>query len=450
MSFKYAAHKISDYEWILDKGVSKPIRIFMNQTIYDASEEEMWKQAVWATTIPSVEHIIVTPDGHTGYGVPVGLVIATKNYIAPCAAGFDIGCGMALLKTNLTKEDIAPKEKRRAWIRAVEDRVASGMGTHQSPLQKKIKMGSFQDILQNGINAFDYVPKSVKERFERINHKVVKYEQYKRAEERGLPSLGSLGGGNHFLELQQDSEGNVWVMIHTGSRGYGHQIATNFFNEGLEWWNEAYPDNKLGKGQKELISFPVDSPIGQRYYNAMNQAANYAIANRFIISMSIMDAIQEVFKGDTEVFYEISHNLVQPESGLFVHRKGATRALTAGHPLLINTQYEKTGHPVLIPGSMGTSSAVLMPEDSARSLYSVNHGCGRVMSRGNAKRTFDQETVNKEMDDMDILYNSRNVPIDESLRCYKDIDQVLETVEGAKLAKVCIRLYPRAVIKGND
>ncbi|MBE3085610.1 MAG: RtcB family protein, partial [Bacteroidetes bacterium] len=131
-------------------------------------------------------------------------------------------------------------------------------------------------------------------------------------------------------------------------------------------------------------------------------------------------------------------------------RKGATRAFPAGHELLIGTDYEKTGHPVLIPGSMGTSSAVLMPKDSKKSLYSVNHGCGRVMSRGQARKTLDQEQINKAMDDMDILYNGWNVPIDESLNCYKNINEVLQTVEGAGLAKVITNLRPRAVLKGCD
>jgi tRNA-splicing ligase RtcB len=449
MSFKYAVTKISDYEWLLEHGVSKPITIFMNQNLYDQSEEEMWRQATWATGIPSVEKIIITPDAHAGAGVPVGIVVATKDHIAPCAAGYDISCGMVLLKTSVKAEEIATKEKRREWVKAVEDRVACGIGTRQSPHQKKIKPVMFPDILQTGLNAFDYVPQSVKDNFEKTSHRVTSYQKYTRAEERGIPSLSSLGSGNHFCELQQDEKGSVWVMVHTGSRGYGHQVATDFFNEGLEWWNNSHV-NQLGKGQKEMISFPVDSDIGKRYYNAMNQAANYAIANRFLIAIAVMEAIQEVFKGTAEVFYEISHNLVQIENGLFVHRKGATRALTGGHALLLGTPYATTGHPVLIPGSMGTSSAVLMPVNSEKSLYSINHGCGRVMARGQAKRTLNQTTINTEMDNMDIIYNDRNVPIDESLHCYKNIDEVLETVEGAGLAKVVIRLYPRAVIKGSD
>jgi len=238
-------------------------------------------------------------------------------------------------------------------------------------------------------------------------------------------------------------------MIHTGSRGYGHQIATDFFNEGLEWWNSTHTD-QLARKDKEKVNFPVDSDIGRRYINAMNQAANFAIANRYLIAQASIEAVQNVFQDTPEIYYEISHNLVQYEEGLWVHRKGATRALPARHSLLKDTEYETTGHPVLIPGSMGTASAILQPQDSRKSLYSVNHGCGRVMSRGQANRTFDQTVLNKEMDDMDIIYNTRNVPKDESLHCYKAIDEVLATVEGAELAKITVNLRPRAVIKGND
>jgi tRNA-splicing ligase RtcB len=449
MSFKYQAQKINDFEWLLERGVSTPIRVFMNQTLYDQSEEEMWRQATWATSIPSVQQIILTADSHVGAGVPVGIIVATKDHVAPCAAGFDISCGMLLLSTTLTKEDIATKEKRRAVMKAVEERVSLGIGRHRMAKQIDIDSNKFNEILQYGLQALN-VPKKVQARFEKSFHRVDNFVHYADAFKRGSGQLSSLGGGNHFIELQQDSTGKIWIMIHTGSRGYGHQIATDFFNEGLEWWNLTHPDQQMGKGQKEQVSFPVDSDIGKRYLNAMNQAANFAIANRYLIAQAIIESVEEVFMTTPEIYYEISHNLVQLEDGLWVHRKGATRALTAGHPLLTGTEFEATGHPVLIPGSMGTASAVLMPVDSKKSLYSVNHGCGRVMARGAARRTLDQAVVNKEMDDMDILYNNRDVPIDESFHCYKGINDVLDTVAGAGLAKVIINLKPRAVIKGND
>lgn len=448
MSFKYQAVKIAENEWLLEKGVTTPISIFMNDKLYNESEEEMWKQATWATSIPSVQKIVITPDAHAGAGVPVGVVVATKDHIAPCAAGYDISCGMLLIKTSLTSEDIAPKEKRRALMKNIEDRVALGAGHHRVVNQTYITHDKFTEILQNGLQALD-VHSSVQSKFEKSYHKVHNYEHFDKAFKRGSIQLSSLGGGNHFLECQVDDNGNVWVMIHTGSRGYGHQVATDFFFEGLDWWNSNHVD-QLPKHMKEQISFPVDSNIGKRYLNAMNQAANFAIVNRYLIARASIEALQDVFKASSEIFYEISHNLVQKEGDFWVHRKGATRAFPAGHELLIGTEYEKTGHPVLIPGSMGTSSAVLMPKDSKKSLYSVNHGCGRVMSRGQARKTLDQSQINKAMDDMDILYNGRDVPLDESLNCYKNIDEVLQTVEGAGLAEIITNLWPRAVLKGND
>ena len=448
MSFKYQAQLIGNCEWLLDKGVTVPISVFANQKLYDASEEEAWRQATWATTIPSVKKIVVTPDFHAGAGVPVGIVVATEDHIAPCAAGYDISCGMISLKTKLTKEHIASKEIRRAWINAITERIALGVGKEQMARQYKVTGVKLKEILMHGILALEQ-NKKILERFEKTHHEVKDYAHYERAYDRGYYQLSSLGDGNHFLELQQDSDDNVWIMVHTGSRGYGHQIATDFFNEGLAWHNANHVE-QLAPKNKELVNFPVESMIGKRYLNAMNQAANFALANRYLLAKAISEATEEVFKDSPEIVYEISHNLVQFEDGLWVHRKGATRAFPSGHEALKGTMYESTGHPVLIPGSMGTSSAILYPQDSKKSLYSVNHGCGRVMSRGQAKRTFDQGTLDKEMNDMDILFNTRNVPMDESLHCYKDIDEVLETVESANLAKVSVKLYPRAVIKGND
>jgi tRNA-splicing ligase RtcB len=353
---------------------------------------------------------------------------------------------MISLKTKLTKEHIRSKEIRRKWIDAVLQRVALGCGREQMPQQYKVNDKKLKEILVNGSLAFE--TKNL-DKFEKTNHPVKEYVHYEKAYNRGYYQLSSLGGGNHFCELQQDLTGNIWIMIHTGSRGYGHQIATDFFNEGLAWHN-SNNTQKLAPKDKELINFPVDSDIGKRYLNAMNQAANFALVNRYLIYKAIEEATIEVFNDCPEIVYEISHNLVQFENNLWIHRKGATRAFPKGSPLLKGSCYESTGHPILIPGSMGTASAILYAEDSEKSLYSINHGCGRVMSRGFAKRNLVQSTVDKEMDDLDILYNTRHVPIDECMHAYKDIGEVLKTVEDANLAKVAINLIPRAVIKGFD
>ena len=180
MSFKYQAIKVNDSQWILDKGVSTPITIFMNDKLYDASEEEMWKQATWATTIPSVQKIIITPDAHAGAGVPVGIVVATKDHIAPCAAGYDISCGMIFLKTSLTKDDIFSKEIRRSLMKNIENKVALGAGSHRALKQINIKGNTFIEILQYGLEALN-VNKKIQAKFEKPYYKINEYEHFEKA-----------------------------------------------------------------------------------------------------------------------------------------------------------------------------------------------------------------------------------------------------------------------------
>ncbi|MFL5320042.1 MAG: RtcB family protein, partial [Myxococcaceae bacterium] len=256
--------------------------------------------------------------------------------------------------------------------------------------------------------------------------------------------LGSLGGGNHFTEMQVDEQGKVWVMLHTGSRGFGWNIAKHFFVEGAAQLG-------LQRRSEDNVWLDAESALGRSYWNLHNMAANFAVANRLMIGEAVCDALEAVFGGTAEIYYEISHNLIQKEDGKFVARKGATRAFPAGHPSLKNTVWKDTGHPILIPGSMETGSAILFAEEgAAKSIYSVNHGSGRRMSRGEAKRVLNQKETDARLAREDILLNTRNTPIDESGPCYKNLDDVLATVEMAGLAKVHKRLRPIAVIKGND
>ena len=452
MSFKYQAVQITPFQYRLETGVRIPIDVFMSEALYNASEESMWLQATWATTIPSAIHTILTADGHTGAAVPIGTVVVTTEHVAPCAAGYDINCGMMTLATNLRAEDLASRVVRRALLEAIQQRVALGTGGHRAPKQIHITDAKYKEILNTGLHAFDSTLRGEqRSHFESLQYDVHTYEHFEFAYNKGYPQLGSLGGGNHFIEIQVDQFGKVWVMIHTGSRKYGYSVATQFFNEGLEWWNATHETKEqLRKGQKEAIYFPVESDIGRRYLNAMNQAANFAKVNRYLIANAVIDSFEEVLKDTPHIHYEISHNMVSKEDGLFVHRKGATRALPAGHPLLEGTPYSSSGHPILIPGSMGTSSAILVAVDSAKSLYSINHGSGRQLPRGAAKRTLDQATENDRMDRLDVIHNNRDVPLDESAPCYKDIGEVLRTVEGAGLAKVCLTLRPIAFLIGCD
>jgi tRNA-splicing ligase RtcB len=266
------------------------------------------------------------------------------------------------------------------------------------------------------------------------------------------------------MQVDRDT-GEVWVMVHCGSRGYGWQTANHFFYEGAAL-------RGLPKNQREESWLRADEPLGRAYWAHHNSAANYAVANRHLIVQGIDEALSEVFGAQCEVYYEISHNLVQEETIVlpdgttkrgFVHRKGATRALPAGHPDLVGTAWERTGHPCLIPGSMFDGAAILFAcAGAAKSGFSVNHGSGRQMARGAAKRSLEveQNQIDREMREVErdfagiaikgIVGNTERTPLDECRRVYKDLDEVLGVLEGEGIARVAHRLYPIANIKGMD
>lgn len=439
MSFKYQAYKAGPGHYVLEAGVKVPVHAFLSDELYAISEEEAWKQARDTANMPGVTSVVLTPDLHTGYGVPIGCVIVTDTTILPTAAGYDIGCGMVQLRTNLDADKVADKTKRRAWIDQVQSKIGVGVGQPS----KMTRKASFDDVVRFGAKALGRVSDSTERNFIPVPDKLpcaVPDRAMAKADQ-----LGSLGGGNHFCELQvEEGTNKVWAMVHTGSRGYGWNIADSFFRKGAEALG-------LPVQQRELAWFERTSELGKSYWALHNMAANFAIGNRVMIGNAVCDALMDVFGGEAEIFYEISHNLIQEENGRLVHRKGATRAFPKGHSFLKGTKWEESGHPILIPGSMATGSAILYAEPGAEaSAFSVNHGSGRLMSRGQAKRTLDQVAIDKQMNDADIIINTRNTPIDESGPCYKDLNQVLATIEMAGLAKVAHRLRPVACIKGND
>jgi tRNA-splicing ligase RtcB len=439
MSFKKQAQVVGPGHYILPESseVKVPVDIFLSEELYEASEDTAWDQMAAAANFPGVVKVAVMPDTHQGYGVPIGIAIMTDKTILPTAAGYDIGCGMVQLETTLTADQVMDKAKRRAWINKVTGLIGIGKGE-----SGKIKpKASFDDIVKFGAKAMGRLPGFTEREFIPVEQDV----KLPPKAERGKNQLGSLGGGNHFCEMQvEDATGKVWVMIHTGSRGYGHGIADHYFEEGAELLGLSGKDREMGW-------FYRDSEIGKRYWSLHNQAANFAIANRLLVGQAVCDALMDVFGGEAKIFYEISHNLIQEENGYLVHRKGATRAFPAGHKMLEGTRHEEKGHPILIPGSMKSGSAILYALPRAeRSCYSVNHGSGRVLGRKAAARTLDQAKIDREMNEADILINTRNTPIDESDPCYKSLDKVLATLEQAKLATVAHRLRPVACIKGND
>jgi tRNA-splicing ligase RtcB len=420
------------------------VRLFMTDTLLRELEDDIGPQIANTRRFPGVLDVAITPDAHVGYGVPVGSVIATSGTLAMGPVGYDIGCGVAMLRSDVPRDRATP-DRLRAFSREVMKRVGLGKGASGIPFPQ----ARFQEIVRGGATALG----ERRGRAERDRIPVEDGWDIPRDSRawRGQDQLGSLGGGNHFIELQHDGE-RLWVMYHTGSRGFGHGLATHYFEK-------ARDEHGLGKGQMDLGYFTPESPHWRSYRNAVAAGGNYAIANRLLIGRAVAAAFEEAFGGGAELFYEISHNLVQEETHpdlfhrpVWVHRKGATRALPARHPLLAGTPWQEEGHPVLIPGSMGDASFILRPRaGAARSLYSVNHGCGRRKSRTAARREITQAAADRRMRDLGVMVNAGGrVPIDESPDCYKPADEVIRAVTEAGLAQVETRLTPVASIKGTD
>lgn len=435
-----------------------PVRVFLTDKLLTEAEPTLYRQIVNATRFPGAKLVCVTPDVHYGYGVPVGSVILTdrtQGSVAMGPVGFDIGCGMMSASSKVPAE-LATPDRKLEFNREVTKRVNLGAGG------KSVRLGSLakkelQALVRGGAEYYvdKYGASFDRSRAER--HRIPVDDDWdipwggRGSPERGLDQLGSLGGGNHFIELQRcDETGTLYVQVHTGSRGFGHGLATNYF--------DMAKDEKPGEvTDLDLGYFTPESAHFRDYLNAVAAGGNYAILNRLVIYEQIADAFRKVFKEDLELVYEISHNLVQaethPELGdVWVHRKGATRAFPAGHEALKGTRWESTGHPVLIPGSNRDFSYILMPEAGAeKSGYSVNHGAGRRMSRGEAMRQLDQRKVDEQYRRDDILVNlDGRVPLDESSACYKSSAEVIAAVVNAGLARIDKTLWPLASIKGNE
>ena len=435
-----------------------PVRMFLTPRLLADAEDILYRQIVNATRFPGVKLVVITPDVHYGYGVPVGCVILTDHddgAIAMGPVGYDIGCGMVSARSNV-EVDAATPERRLEFNREVMKRVDLGAGG------KSFKLGTvgrseFDNLVHGGAEYYVEKYGATFDRSRAERHRMPVDDDWQAPlggrgkPERGFSQLGSLGGGNHFIELQRCEEtGTLFVQAHTGSRGWGHGLATNYFDLARAEKPEVITDLDLGY-------FTPESEHYRSYLNAVAAGGNFAILNRLIIFEQVKEAFEKVFGGEMELIYEISHNLVQkewhPEFGeVWVHRKGATRAFPAGHPALAGTIWEETGHPVLIPGSNKDWSYVLRPQAGAvRSGYSVNHGAGRRMSRGEAGRTLNQRKVDDEYAAAGILVNvDGRVPIDEAAPCYKPSDEVVGAVVGAGLAKIEYSLWPLASLKGTE
>jgi tRNA-splicing ligase RtcB (3'-phosphate/5'-hydroxy nucleic acid ligase) len=441
------------------------VRLFVTPNLLTQADPTLYRQIINATRFPGTRLVAITPDVHSGYGVPVGCVILTDRghgtggAVAMGPVGFDIGCGMMSARSQVGAERATP-DRKLEFNREVTERVSLGPGG------RSVKFGRLservmQELVRGGAEVYvaKYGAEFDRSRTER--HRIPVTDKWDipwggpGSPERGLEQLGSLGGGNHFIELQKCEEtGMLFVQVHTGSRGFGHGLATNYL--------QMAKDERAQRGEEDLIDidlgyFTPGSRHFSDYLDAVAAAGNFAILNRLVIFEQVADVFRKVFREDLELVYEISHNLVQAEShpsygDVWVHRKGATRAFPGGHPALAGTMWQETGHPVLVPGSNRDRSYVLMPEAGAvRSGYSINHGAGRRMSRGEAKRRLDPRKIDDPYRRDGILVNlDGRVPLDEAAQCYKSCDEVVSAVVAAGLARVENTLWPLASIKGDE
>ncbi|MBI3934002.1 MAG: RtcB family protein [Acidobacteria bacterium] len=450
--------------------------VYANEKLLAAIlKDQSLEQAVNVATLPGiVGDSLAMPDIHQGYGFPIGGVAATDyktGVVSPGGVGFDINCGVRLLATALTRAEVQPQI--RELVNQMFRDVPCGVGRES---QLRLSHADLDDVLATGVRwMVDHnygEPADMEFCEERGQMPGADPDQVsKRAKERGRPQAGSLGSGNHFLEVQfvQQvfdgviaealglAEDQIVVLIHTGSRGLGHQVCTDY----LAQMGAAMKKYKIELPDRQLACVPIHSPEGESYLGAMRAAANFAWANRQAITHFVRGAFRRIF-GDgvhLRVVYDVAHNMAKHEQHMvhgklcdvLVHRKGATRAFPPGNPE-IPERYRAIGQPVFIPGSMGTASWVLVGCEQAmqETFGSVCHGAGRLMSRTAAKRGRDIAQVKQQLEDKGIYVRSetRDGILEEIPEAYKDVDEVVEVVRRAGLARKAARLVPLGVLKG--
>jgi tRNA-splicing ligase RtcB len=475
MSFKAQVVQDGENKFVLPKikTMNADVVAFLSPELFALTKEDLWRQAFESSSYEGVKGVYLMPDTHVGYGIPVGGVVVTDNTIIQSGSGYDISCGVVYMKVpGLHAEHIADPAARRQWIKEVELRIATGVGADPTSMMKAPSHKNMQEILRHGAATLGVSADKCERQYIDVDEDAftgkaaLDSKQIRKALGKCAHQLGSVGGGNHFVEMQVDeATGQVWVMVHCGSRGYGWNVADYFFHAGAEL-------RGLPMNRREQSHLYADEALGKEYWAWHNSAANYAVANRHTIVKGVQKATEIVYGKQAEVFYEISHNLVQEETLVlpdgtttkgFVHRKGATRAFPAGHPDLKGTKWFDTGHPCLIPGSMYDGAAILYPLEGAYgSGCSVNHGSGRTMARGEARREFApvQSMINDEMAEVTrtlggvavkgIMSNHANIPLDECCHVYKDLNTVLDVLVQNGVARLDARLYPVANIKGAD
>lgn len=461
------------------KGMRVPGIIYANDELLNGIRaDESLNQVMNVATLPGiVKASAAMPDIHLGYGFPIGGVAAfdwDDGIISPGGVGFDINCGIRLIKTNLSEKEVVSKIK--TLIDAMFENVPSGVGRKG---RLNMEWSKMENVLSEGVKAAVRDGYGWDRDLERIeDYGGMKFADRskvsRKARERGFSQLGSLGAGNHFLEVQVVDkifdrevatrfglkEGQVTIMIHTGSRGFGHQVATDY----LEVVIGAMKKFGIYVPDKQLASAPLKSREAEDYIGAMGSAANFGFTNRELITHWIRESFHNTFHRDPEemsmdIVYDVAHNIAKTEEHLvdgqrakvIVHRKGATRAFPAGRNEL-PAMYQETGHPVIIPGTMGTASYVLVgtPKALDETFGSTCHGSGRVMSRTKAVKQFSDQSIRDDLSRKGIYVRAatKYVLQEEAPMAYKDVNQVVNSVECAGLSKLVAKLRPIGVMKG--
>ncbi len=453
--------------------------IYVDDVLEKEIESQSVDQVANVATLPGIVGAsLAMPDIHTGYGFAIGGVAAfdlKEGIVSPGGVGYDINCGVRLLRSDLRKEEVIPKIKD--LVNILYNEIPSGVGSRgkirlDPDNEKKLLLKGAQWAVEQGFGDTSDLEKIESGGFiEGADPGLISQKAY----ERGRAQQGTLGSGNHFLEIQYVDEiydekvantlglfkDYITVMIHTGSRGFGHQVCTDF----LEIMEKAATKYKIDLPDKELACAPYSSPEAQDYLAAMRAAANYAWANRQCIMHWTREAFLKVFFGSSpkelgmNLIYDVAHNIAKIEEHivngkkmkLIVHRKGATRAFPPNHPELPET-YRSLGQPVLIPGDMGRVSFVLVGTEKAmkETFGSTCHGAGRVLSRHQAIKKAKGRSIWREMEERGIIVRSagRETLAEEMSEAYKDISNVVDVVHNAGISKKVARLRPIGVIKG--
>jgi len=454
---------------------SNTTKFFINEKLSKQIDEKTITQLENVSKLPGIiGKALAMPDVHLGYGFPIGGVAGfdkEKGIVSPGGIGFDINCGVRVLVSNFTKDEV--EEKKEELLDEFLKRIDVGIGNNRNFFVTRKEV---DEILEKGVIWAVEKGMATKEDlefceengcFKGANKKLIS----QKAKGKGMNQMGSLGSGNHFVEIQYvenifdnkvakkfgiTKKNQVVVMIHCGSRGLGRRVAIDYIDK----ISKEFPNLASSFKQNNLEYAPINSKLMQDYLSAMYGAANYAFCNRQILTHNVRKSFEKVLgDGDLKLVYDVSHNIAKfekyeidgEEKEVLVHRKGATRSF-GKDSLEIPKKYMEVGQPVLLPGSMGTGSYILCGNNNSKkiSLGSCAHGAGRLVSRSQAKKKFNVKEIEETLKKRGILVKGTNESglLEEAPQSYKDVDEVVKTIDDLDIANLVVRLKPMGVIKG--